>query len=83
MDSRVCTVSDVGDSKSSNVNWDAGLALLVKLDEAGELSTVARVAELSDILRVGVEGDQSNQVGGVMMASEQPSISTHNGGARK
>jgi hypothetical protein len=42
--------------------------LLVELDKAGELRTVARVAELTDVLGVGVERDQSNDVGGVVVA---------------
>lgn len=50
--------------------------MLVELNEARELSAIARVAELCDILRVGVKGDQRNYVGGVVVASKQPSIST-------
>jgi hypothetical protein len=43
--------------------------LLVEFDEAGELSAVARVAELGEVLGVGVEGDQSNDIGGIVVAS--------------
>lgn len=75
LDSRIRAVSDVCNFKSLNVDRDAGLALLGELNEVRELSTIARVAELRDVLRVGGEGDERNYGGSVVEASKQPSVS--------
>ena len=42
--------------------------MLVEFDKAGELSTVARIAELGDVLGVGIERDENDDIGRIMSA---------------